>query len=143
MITNNMQKRSKIFETNSSSSHSAVVEGNPEFVKIEEDDLNREKITICEENYYCNAYVEDGGHNWKEVAILAYIWAKDNDEYLKMLNEVIEEYVKRPVEFKMSDDEYPPEPCNAFRKFFKDKETLKRAIFMDPGVIVFGTTNEN
>ena len=97
----NMQIRKKIFETNSSSTHSLVIESGTDYVMP----LNLgDKITIKFRDFYSDDMVYC---SFKDKAELCYNYARtssDEGEKVKMLKRVIEHFTKTDVVFEDRDD---------------------------------------
>jgi hypothetical protein len=148
-----MPTRKSIFETNSSSTHSVVSFGKTDYVKV---DLKEDSVEIFEE--FMNSDELESSHidskDWLKSAQFLHAWARrqGTQAHLDMLKKVIEDYTKRKVTFKEggeydSDDAYDDEEREKERRkdleesrkegvedlawAFKDKQTLKDAIFLD------------
>lgn len=144
-----MQIRKKVFETNSSSSHSVVITDNDEsmFCEIEE----------CDKIYLSGDYYGwDSGelNHWHDKAEYCYTYAltqsnkKERD--LKLLRETIKDYTKLEVEFSIDEKEekyynnigIDHQSSDTVEKYFESYNDLRKLLFDDNYSISLGNDNE-
>lgn len=138
-----MQTRKGVFETNSSSSHSVVIEDGIDFIVPEN---LEEEIKICGGEY---GWDEETFSSWRDKMSYAYTYAKNYglSEDLENLKEVIEEYTKKKVVFDKTGSQYytdgyiDHQSIEEAEKIFASKETIKKFIFASASY--FMTDNDN
>ena len=138
-----MQIRKKIFETNSSSTHSVVIEQGTDFVIPE---IKGDTIEISGGEF---GWEQETYTDWLSKASYAYTYAKNSGrkEDLELLKKVIEDYTKKEVIFVTLDSEYDPDgyidhqSIGEAKTIFADYETVKKVIFGKDSEII--TNNDN
>lgn len=133
-----MQTRKKCFETNSSSSHSIVIDEGTDYIIPE---ILEEQIEIAGGEFGWEYYEL---RDWRSKASYAYTYAKNYgvDEDLENLKKVIEDYTQKKVHFQSDENNYiDHQSVDRAAEIFIDIETIKKTIFGRNTVII--TDNDN
>lgn len=138
-----MQTRNKVFETNSSSSHSIVVDNGLDFVVPE---ISGDTISIFGGEF---GWGYDELNTWEERASYAYTYAKEygKSEDIEMLRSVIEEYTNKKVVFETRDGESYPfgyidhQSVDEAETIFDSPENVKNVIFGKGSYIIIDNDN--
>lgn len=142
-----MQIRKKVFETNSSSSHSVVIPDSKESMFCE---IDEKKSIYLTGDFY--GWQDGILTDWYSKADYCYTYAatqssnREND--LKLLREVIKDYTKLDVEFSIDNDAsdideigIDHQSSDTVEEYFESYNQLKRLIFDNKYEIELGNDN--
>lgn len=131
-----MQTRKKVFETNSSSSHSVVIDDGIDFKNVN----FGEEIEILQGEF---GWDEEEFNDVYSKMSYAYTYAKNygRKEDIEDLKNVIEEFSKSKVKFSDVEGYIDHQSVEEAEEIFRNKETIKKFIFGKKSY--FLTDNDN
>ena len=139
-----MKIRKSVFETNSSSSHTVIIDGRGDFEPVH---IRGDEVTIDPGEF---GWGPDTLLSWYDKASYAYVHAVNygTPEDMELLEAVIANYTKKRVVFARNDDDkWNPtgyidhQSVGEAAQMFVDTETLKQAIFGVGSYVIIDNDN--